>query len=204
MTLDEQKKAVIALFDEAAGWGVPALDARHLPRIAGALGIGMPEPVRVPPAQVIVADRMREGAGVLHVPEHQVLEVRMHEGRGVLHAAEEALPPVGVRAGMRIPLPDMPAEWKDTRYGRLPVCRLKPAKNGEMLNIQCAVFCRMHNVERCAFVLPEGARARSMAVANFDHKQGYFVSETHNVFGLRQARHYKRRPGLKLEGGRHA
>jgi hypothetical protein len=169
MTLDKQKRAVLALFDEAAGWGVPALDARHLPRIAGALGIGMPEPVRVPPAQVIVPDPMHEGACVLHAaqPEEQVLEIR------------------------------------ETKYGRLPVCHLNPAKNGAMLNVQCAVFCRMHNVERCAFVLPEGARARSMAVANFVHKQGYFVSETYNVFGLRQAKHFNRRPMLKLKVEHH-
>jgi hypothetical protein len=189
MTLDEQKKAVIALFDEAAGWGVPALDARHLPRIAGALGIGMPEPVRVPPAQVIVPDPM-------------------HEGAAVLHAEPVRVPPIVelevTAEGTRIPMPEEVMEIRETKYGRLPVCHLKPAKSGEMLNLQCAVFCRTHNVERCAFVLPEGARARSMAVANFDHKQGYFVSETHNVFGLRQARHYQnRRPLLKLKGERH-
>jgi hypothetical protein len=38
----------------------------------------------------------------------------------------------------------------------------------------------------------------AMARANSAHKQGYFVSETHFVFGLRQVRHYNRRPALRL------
>ena len=172
MNLTEQKKAVLALFDEAEAWGVPALDARHLPRIAGALGIGMPEPV--------------------HVPLVQELEVRatpFHEGVSVIRDAQ----------------PDVPEEWKETSYGRLPVCRLFPAKTCALLNVQCEVFCRTHNVERCAFVLPEGSagrfNAKAMARANSAHKQGYFVSEKHFVFGLRQTRHFnKRRPTLKLKG----
>ncbi len=72
MNLDDQKKAVIALFDEAAGWGVPALDARHLPRIAGALGIGMPEPVRVPP--IVELEVSAEGTRI-PVPE-ETMEIR--------------------------------------------------------------------------------------------------------------------------------
>ena len=170
MNLTEQKKAVLALFDEAAAWGVPALTAKHMPRIAAALGIGMPEPVHVPPAQVIVPDPMHEGAGVIRDAQ-----------------------------------PDVPEEWKETSYGRLPVCRLFPAKTCALLNVQCEVFCRTHNVERCAFVLPEGSagrfNAKAMARANSAHKQGYFVSEKHFVFGLRQTRHFnKRRPTLKLKG----
>jgi hypothetical protein len=205
MTLDEQKKAVMALFDEAAGWGVPALDARHLPRIAGALGIGMPEPVRVPPAQVIVPDPMHEGAGVLHaepvrVPPVQELEARMHEGTGVLHAAqpEEVLPPQTAGAVSQIGI------WKETRYGKLPTCRFNPLAKitGAQANRIAEDFCRRMNVERCA-VEPE-AMLCAMARANSAHKQGYFVSETHFVFGLRQMRFYaNRRPALKLKGERH-
>ena len=175
MNLTEQKKAVLALFDEAAAWGVPALTAKHMPRIAAALGIGAVE-----------MDVVRR------VPEHQVLEVRatpLHEGVSVIRDAQ----------------PDVPEEWKETSYGRLPVCRLFPAKTCALLNVQCEVFCRTHNVERCAFVLPEGSagrfNAKAMARANSAHKQGYFVSEKHFVFGLRQTRHFnKRRPTLKLKG----
>jgi hypothetical protein len=195
MTLDEQKRAVLALFDEAASWGVPALDARHLPRIAGALGIGMPEPVRVPPAQVIVPDPMHEGAGVLRaepvrVPLVQELEVRctpLHECTGVLHAVEEEV------------------ETRETKYGRLPVCRFMADLTGEQMNRVAANFCRRHNVERCALSLPAGVNIHSMSAANCEHRQGYFISEMHKVFGLRQAKHYpSRRPFLKLKGERHA
>jgi hypothetical protein len=170
MTLDEQKRAVLALFDEAAGWGVPAFDARHLPRIAGALGIGMPEPVRVPPVQE--------------------LEVRMHEGTGVLHAAQPE---------------EQVLEIRETKYGRLPVCRFMGDLTGEQMNRIAANFCRRHNVERCALSLPAGLNIHSMSAANCERRQGYFISEKHNVFGLRQAKHYpNRRPPLKLKGERHA
>lgn len=182
MTLDEQKKAVLALFDEAASWGVPAFDARHLPRIAGALGIGMPEPVRVPPAQVIVPDPMHEGASVLHAAQ-----------------PEEVLPPQTAGAVSQLGM------WKETRYGKLPTCRFNPLAKitGAQANRIAEDFCRRMNVERCA-VEPE-AMLCAMARANSAHKQGYFVSETHFVFGLRQMRFYaNRRPALKLKGERHA
>lgn len=170
MTLDEQKRAVLALFDEAAGWGVPALDARHLPRIAGALGIGMPEPVRVPLVQ-----------------ELEVRCTPLHEGASVLHAVEDEV------------------ETRETKYGRLPVCRFMADLTGEQMNRVAANFCRRHNVERCALSLPAGVNIHSMSAANCEHRQGYFISEMHKVFGLRQAKHYpNRRPFLKLKGERHA
>jgi hypothetical protein len=96
MTLDEQKRAVLALFDEAAGWGVPAFDARHLPRIAGALGIGMPEPVRVPPVQELEA-RMHEGTGVLHAAQpEEVSQLGFEPFRAASHYARAGLTPYGL------------------------------------------------------------------------------------------------------------
>jgi hypothetical protein len=76
---------------------------------------------------------------------------------------------------------------------------------GEQMNRIAANFCRRHNVERCALSLPAGVNIHSMSAANCQHRQGYFISETQNVFGLRQAKHYpNRRPPLKLKGEHHA
>lgn len=166
MTLDEQKRAVLALFDEAAGWGVPALAAKHMPRIAAALGIGVPEPVRVPLVQ-----------------ELEVRCTPLHECTGVLHADEDAV------------------ETRETKYGRLPVCWIMGDLTGEQMNRIAANFCRRHNVERCA-VEPESALV-AMSRANSRLKQGYFVAWKSGVFGLRQCKTFRRRPMLKLEGGRH-